>query len=167
MIQAALPKKKTIGIHYIEGVIKDDHYGLIIGKILGVPRKEVHAIDLREEGNIKNRFLFKVESEALYKSICTQFSGRLIEIEKGYKIRVEDLSSNNTRICISRVPFEVSNQMLIESFGKYGIYEDLKATGNRLIWMKLKQHIPQVIDINQIKNFIFVKYLDNSYFICL
>ena len=120
-----------------------------------MPRKEVHAIDLREEGNIKNRFLFKVESEVLYKNICTQFSGRLIEIEKGYKIRVEDLSSNNIRICISRVPFEVSNQMLIESFGKYGevlmctdhkekygIYEDLKGTGNRLTWMKLKQHIP-------------------------
>ena len=78
-----------------------------------------------------------------------------MNIERGYRIRVDDISSNNTRICLSRVPFEVTNEMLTESFSKfgevikcenhytkYGIFDKLEYTGNRCIWMKLNQHIP-------------------------
>ena len=166
-----LPKKNTIGIHYVEGVIKEEHFGKIIVDILGVPMKEVCGIDERSEVSIRNRFIFKIKSQQRYESVCAKFSGRELNIERGYRIRVDDISSNNTRICLTRVPFEVTNEMLTESFSKfgevikcenhytkYGIFDKLEYTGNRCIWMKLNQHIPQVIDINQIKNFIKVKY---------
>ena len=171
MFQVKLPKVNTIGIRYIEGVVKPEHYGNIIVKTFGVPMKEVHGIDDRTEKNIKNGFIFKVKSYERYKDICSKFSGREILVERGYRIRVEDISSDNTRVCISRVSFEVSNNMLkdaLSNFGEvyscenyhhqYGIFKKLEGTGNRVAWMKLSQHIPQVININQTLNYILVKY---------
>ena len=171
MLRAELPKINTIGIRYIEGIIKDVHYGQIIEKILGVPRNEVYGIDVRPDGKIMNKFLFKVTTYNRYKVICAKFSGREFEIEKGYRIQVEDISSNNTRVFISMVPFEVSNTMLKDVFRKYGkvhtcvnynqnygMYNDLKGQGNRIVWMKLNHHIPQNIEINQAVSHILVKY---------
>ena len=45
MFQAELPRVNTIGIRYVEGIIKDAHYGLIIEKKLGIPKNEVYGID--------------------------------------------------------------------------------------------------------------------------
>ena len=39
-----------------------------------------------------------------------------------------------------------------------GMANILNSTGNRIAWITLNQEIPQSIDINQIKNDIFVKY---------
>ena len=71
-------------------------------------------------GKIRNKFLFKVTSYERYKDICARFSGSELEIEKGYRVQVEDISSNNTRVFVSKVPFEVSNNMLIKVFEKFG-----------------------------------------------
>ena len=167
MSDPELPKKNTIGITYTEGYIKDAHYECIIETKLGIPENELYGIDSRGSG----RFIFKVKSEARYVHICENFLGKEIEIEPGFKFRVDDISANKTRVCITRVPFEVSNEMLqdmLEQYGKvhrvqdyfqrFGKYTKLEGTGNRIAWITLNQEIPQSIDINQIKNNIFVKY---------
>ena len=171
MFQAELPKVNTIGIRYVEGIIKDTHYGLIIEKKLGVPKNEVYGIDERPEGKIRNKFLFKVTSYERYKDICARFSGSELEIEKGYRVQVEDISSNNTRVFVSKVPFEVSNNMLtkvFEKFGKvnmcvdynqnYGMYRELKGQGNRIVWMNLNKHIPQQISLKQTLSQLIITY---------
>ena len=104
MLQAELPKMHTNGIRYVEGIMKDIYYGQIIEKLFGVPRNKVYGIDVQPDGKIMNKFLFKVMSYNRYKDICARFSGREFEIEKGYRILVEDISSNNTRVFISWFP---------------------------------------------------------------
>ena len=81
-----LPKENTIGIHYVEGVIKEEHFGKIIESILRIPRNEVCGIDERYDINMRNRFIFKLTTYDRYKSVCAQFSGRVIDIERGYRI---------------------------------------------------------------------------------
>ena len=171
MFQAELPRVNTIGIRYVEGIIKDAHYGLIIEKKLGVPKNEVYGIDDRPEGKIRNKFLFKVTSYERYKDICAKFSGSELEIEKGYRVQVEDISSNNIRVFVSKVPFEVNNNILtkiFEKFGEvnmcvnfnqnYGMYKELKGQGNRILWMKLNKHIPQHISLKQTLSQLHIKY---------
>ena len=41
---------------------------------------------------------------------------------------------------------------------RYGVFKNLKDTGNRIVWIKLNQHIPQALVINQIQNNILVTY---------
>ena len=167
MSEPELPKTNTIGITYTEGFIKDEHFGHILESVLDIPEEEVFAIDGRGEG----RFIFKVTTEARYVNICENFVGRELEIEPGFKYRVDDISANKTRVCITRVPFELSNDMLqdmLQQYGKvhkcqdyyrsYGKYTEFKGSGNRIAWITLKQPIPQSIDINQIKNNILVDY---------
>ena len=84
---------------------------------------------------------------------------------------MEDISSNNTRVSVSKVPFEVSNNMLTSIFEKfgdvnmcvnhnqnYGMYRELKGQGNRIIWMKLHKHIPQNINIKQTMSQLLISY---------
>ena len=167
MKEPELTKENTIGILFIDGVVKDELYGKIILNILRVPYEEVRGIDNRGD----TRFLFKVTSYDRYKDICTKFSGKELEVERGYRIRVEDISSTNTRVCVSKVPFEISNDVIKYLFGmygqvqscedyhkRYGVFKNLKDTGNRIVWIKLNQHIPQALVINQIQNNIHVTY---------
>ena len=116
MTEPELPKTNTIGITYNEGSIKPEHYERIIEQILGVPEEELYGIDERGD----TRFIFKVTTDVRYDNICENFLGKEIEVETGFKIQVDDISANKTRVCISRVPFEVSNPMLHDVFTKFG-----------------------------------------------
>ena len=107
-----LPKINTIGITFTEGYIKDEHFELIIEAKLGIPENELYGID----GRGKEKFIFKVKSEARYESNCENFLGKEIEIEPGFKFRIDNISANKTRVCITRVPFEVNNDMLQDFF---------------------------------------------------
>ena len=110
-------------------------------------------------------------SATRYDQICEKFTDKELEIEEGHKIQIDDISSKKTRVFISRVPFEVNNDMLCDMlskygevhkcqdyFKKYGKYKELKGSGNRIAWITLKEQIPQSININQIQNNVFVKY---------
>ena len=167
MSEPELPKKNTIGITFTEGFIRDKDFDHIIETVLGIPEHELFAIDGRGE----TRFIFKVTTEERYENICKNYLGKEIEIEPGFKFQVDDISANKTRVCITRVPFEVNNDMLqdmLKKYGKvhkcqdqfikYGKYTELKGTGTRIAWITLNEQIPQSIDINQIKNNVLVKY---------
>ena len=86
-------------------------------------------------------------------------------------MHVDDISSYGTIIEISRVPFEVSNEMLASMMQKYGEvhkckyhfrqfgdYRSCKNSGDRRVWMKLNQNIPQCITIKQTQTTIEVRH---------
>ena len=162
-----LKRKNTIGITYEVGEIKDHHYETIIEKILGVPESDVIGIDDRGE----TRFLFEVSKKEIYDRICEQFTGRDIPLGNNNVIQVDDISSYGTRIEISRVPFMIENNMLkiiLQQYGeiykcqnyyrKFGKYSKLNKTGDRIVWMKLYDQIPQKLNIKKTEMTINVQY---------
>ena len=167
-----IKKVNTIGVTYEKGDVEDFHIRNIIENVLGIPESEVCGIDLRSS----NRFIFKVSSSKRYEYICNNFTGRDHVLDRNLVIRFDDISSYGTRIEVSRVPYEVSNDILVQVFSKFGVvlkcqnyfrkiggYDNLTHTGERLIWMNLKQQIPQSIYIKQINNFIKVTYENQPY----
>ena len=169
MDEPTVKKDNTIGITYLEGEIEDQHFGQIIEDILGVPEKEIDGIDDRGTA----RFIFKVLKPEIYENICEHFVGRDIRIGRGNVIQVDDISSYGTMIEISRVPFGINNNVLtamLKRFGhvykcqsyfrQYGKYRRFNKSGKRRVWMKLKEHIPQTLTINQTQSTINVEYLN-------
>ena len=86
---------------------------------------------------------------------------------------MDDISSPGTRIEISDVPFAFSNEQLKSIFQKYGHiykcqnyyrkfgkYSNLKKTGDRIIWMELKEQIPQTLKIKRTESVMYVQYPD-------
>ena len=168
MDDPVLLRENTIGITYKAGEIKDDHYENIIEKILGVSETDVVGIDDRGA----TRFLFEVRDNETYDRICEQFTGKDISIDQFNVIQVDDISSYGTRIEISRVPFAIDNNMLkiiLQKYGeiykcqnyyrKFGKYNELDKTGDRIVWMKPFSHIPQQLEFKNSENiYINVKY---------
>ena len=170
----SLNKINTLGITYTQGRIRDYHYQTIFEKIMSIPEEEIDGIDDRDE----TRFIFQVTTHERYKDICLKFTTRDILLEPGHVIRVDDISSEGTRVEISRVPFDVSNEMLtkiLKSYGdvlkcqtyfhNYGKYNKCKKSGIRIAWMNIKSHIPPTINIKQMNNFLNVTY-ENQPFAC-
>ena len=167
-----ISKVNTLGITYTQGKICDYHYETIFENIMGIPEDEIDGIDDRDV----NRFIFQVTTNERYNALCTKFTCRDIFLEYGHIIRVDDISSEGTRVEISRVPFDVSNEMLttiLASYGdvlkcqtyfrKYGKYDKCNKSGIRIAWMNIKSHIPSTINIKQINNFINVKYEEQPF----
>ena len=167
MAAPLINKVNTLGITYTQGRIRDYHYETIFEKIMGIPEEEVDGIDDRDN----SRFIFQVTTRNRYEEICSKFTTRDIFLEHGHVIRVDDISSEGTRVEISRVPFEVSNEMVTKIlspygdvlkcqtyFRNYGKYNKCKKSGIRIAWMNITSHIPPTINIKQINNYINVKY---------
>ena len=108
MDEPTLMRENQIGITYNEGEIRDFHFEIIFERILRIREEQIDAID----GRGPSRFLFKVASNELYDKICEQFTGRDIPIGYGCVIQVDDISSSGSRIELSKVPFQVSNDMI-------------------------------------------------------
>ena len=164
-----LIRENSIGIIYVVGEIQEPHYEIIIETILGIPEGEVLGIDDRG----KYRFLFEVSSKKRYEQICESFTGTDIPLGKNCIIQVDDISSPGTRIEISNVPFAISNDHLKSLFQKYGDiykcqnyyrkfgkYSNLKKTGDRIVWMELKEQIPQTLKIKRTESAMYVQYPD-------
>ena len=160
-------REHCIGITYNYGVIKEYHYESIIEDILRVPENELEGIDTRGD----NRFIFQVTNKERYDSICENYTGRDISVGHHCRIQVDDISSCGTRIEISRVPFSISNVHLSGMLRKYGLvykcqnfhrsfakYSKLKKTGDRIVWMKLSEHIPETLNICDTESSISVNY---------
>ena len=115
----------------------------------------------------------------LTKDIQTYVLNLLVEtflIENRHVIRVDDISTQGTMVEISRVPFELNNEklsQLLQRYGDvekcqsyyriYGNYTKCTISGHRIAWIDLKTHIPQTLHINQINNFINIKYPNQSF----
>ena len=104
-------RENCIGITFNKGVLRNWHFGHIIGTILGVPDDQVVGIDTR--GN--DRFLFQVSTTDCYDFICETFTGRDIPFGNCI-IQVDDISSHVTRVMVSHVPFSITNDQLLSMF---------------------------------------------------
>ena len=56
----------TLGITYIDGVIREHHYETIFDKLMEIPESEIEGVD----GRCETRFIFKVTSQQRYNDIC-------------------------------------------------------------------------------------------------
>lgn len=90
----ALPRVNTIGIKYIQGACKHEHFEKIIEEILGI--KEEWLVGLADHG--KRGFLIKLSTDEQYRNVCANFLGRKIPVVPGCVIIVEDLSSYRIRV---------------------------------------------------------------------
>ena len=161
-------RENCIGIKYNRGLLQQFHYELILDDILGIPDEEIVGID--DRGN--DRWIFQVNSKARYDAICEKFTGRDILVANNCWIQVDDISSPGTRVEISCVPFSISNNQLSGMLSRYGDvykcqnyhrtfgrYDKLKRTGDRIVWMKLREHIPQSLNIKNTEiSSLYVKY---------
>ena len=106
--------------------------------------------------------VFQVNNKVRHNKICENFTGRDISLGHNCRIQIDDISSYGTRIEISCVPFSVTNKQLsvmLRKYGKmykcqnhyrtFGKYSELKKSGDRIIWMKLHDHIPQTLNISK------------------
>ena len=114
-----------------------------------------------------------VISKGRYEHICESYTGKDIPLGNNCIIQVDDISSPGTRIEISNVPFAISNDHLKSLFQKYGDiykcqnyyrkfgkYSNLKKTGDRIVWMELKEQIPQTLKIKRTESAMNVQYPD-------
>ena len=167
MDEPELPRINQLGITYQHGEVRDFHFDLILQRILRIPENQIVGIDERGD----HRFLFEVETKELYDTVCEQFTGRDIPISHGCVIQVDDISSYGTKIELSRVPLQVSNDMIrnvLQKYGevykvqnyykKYGKFRNLRKSGFRIARVKLRNHIPQSLLLKQTQTNINVKY---------
>ena len=162
----------TLGVSYIQGKTIEHHYEEIFDKIMGIPDSEIEGVDNRGD----NRFIFKVTTQERYEDICERFTGRDIFLERGYTIRVDDISTKGTLVEIERVPFDVSNEqlkILLSKYGevnkcqtyfhKYGKYSSLNKSGHRIAWIDIKSPIPRILNIKETQNYLCITYRDQPF----
>ena len=112
----SIVKANTIGITYNKGNHIEAHFRKVIENLLGVPDAEVAGIDMRGT----NRWLSKLHSTQRYNHIIENFTGKDYPLGLHNVIRIDDISSYNTRVQLSRVPLEVTNDSLIQAMSKFG-----------------------------------------------
>ena len=150
-----IPKRKrvnTLGIRYLRGTAEDKHYDRILKDILGLTKRDVIAIDERDNMHI----LFKVATKETYDRICDENTYIHYEVEENNAIIVvEDLSSYRTKVAIKHIPFEVTSNDILGILENYGDidkslytvkpendwYQEVQ-TGRMIVMMELHSPIP-------------------------
>ena len=120
-----LKRVNTVGIKYVTGEIKEEHFEKIIEDILQIPEDEVLGIDERYR-----KFILKVDNEERYRLICENFTEMQLTVEPGVMIEVTDISSYRIRVLVRDVPFEVDNEKLRRLLSYYGHVEKIYNQNN-------------------------------------
>ena len=71
-----LKRVNTVGIRYVTGQIKEEHFEIIIEQLLQIPEDEVFGIDERYR-----KFLLKVNKEERYQTICENYTEMQMNVE--------------------------------------------------------------------------------------
>ena len=122
-----LRRTNTVGVRYIQGTRRDDHYEKIIENILRISEDEVAG--LAERGD--KQIMIKVTSKEKYNEICYNFLNKKIMVTADHVIQVEDISIYRTRVLVRDVPLENNNDMLKDMFQIFG-------NVSRIIYMRKK-----------------------------
>ena len=168
MAFSTLKRVNTVGIRYISGEVKEEHFEAIIEGILQIPEEEVFGIDERYK-----KILIKVDNEDRYRAICENFTDMQMNVEPGVVIEVNDISSYRTRVVAKDVPFEIDDEKLNKILSKFGHVEKIYnqnnyklkqskyskvRTGKRIIWMDIDSPIPSSLCIKQTDVYISFSY---------
>ena len=92
MFQPQLRRYNTVGVRYIQGLRRDEHYEEIIENILKIPEDEVAG--LAERGD--KQMMIKVTSKERYDEICYSYLHQKFLVASGCEIQVMDLSCKTT-----------------------------------------------------------------------
>ena len=104
MVIPAMPKVNTIGIRFVKGSKTEELLDKIIHDKLGIPVAELAG--LADYGPKKH--LIKVKTQQMYEHLVSRYVGYPLRIDNSNDIEVDDLSSYQDRVNVSRVPFEES-----------------------------------------------------------
>ena len=162
-----IPKRRvtnTIGVKYVQGKIKDNHYEQIIENIL----------NLRDEGILKieevnsTYFTFKVE-RPLYERISNDETCKFIRLDADSNIIIEDISSYETEVKVQYFGLELEEADIIQIFSTFGVIKHYyhrarpnvkyflgRETGRMIIKMELNRSIPSALYIRDTKTYIHV-----------
>ena len=96
-----IPKRRrvnTIGVKYVKGVIKDEHYDIVIESILGLNDEDI----LKIEESTSTRFLFQLGKEN-YDYVCSNHVCKFLTLDEDSIIMIEDISSYKPEVNVSGI----------------------------------------------------------------
>ena len=156
----------TIGVKYLKGVIKDQHYESIIENILCLKDEDI----LKIEEFSSTRFLFQV-NEVNYDYICKNHVCKFLTLDEDTIIMVEDISSYKTEIFVSNIKFDMTEKevlIILENYGKiknhyYRGKQSVKyfhgrGTERMTVIMELMSHIPSALYIKDTACDLLISY---------
>ena len=109
-------RKNTIGVRYVQGFLKNEHFRIILKDMLKLSTANIVALDERDN----RHFLFKVSSEEIYDEICSVYTYRTYNVDHESAVIIEDISSYHTKVGITNIPFEVTDTEIVEILENYG-----------------------------------------------
>ena len=164
-----IPKRKrqnTIGVKYVKGVIKDEHYVKVIETILGLRDEDI----LKIEEFSTTKFLFQLDKEN-YENVCRNHICKFITLDEDSIIMVEDISSYNTEIYVTNIQFDITEEEVLQILKSYGKiknhyyrgkqnikYFQGRGTGRMTAIMELHSPIPSALYIKDIASNLLISY---------
>ena len=164
-----IPKRKrqnTIGVKYVKGVIKDEHYVKVIETILGLRDEDI----LKIEEFSTTKFLFQLDKEN-YENVCRNHICKFITLDEDSIIMVEDISSYNTEIYVTNIQFDITEEEVLQILKSYGKiknhyyrgkqnikYFQGRGTGRMTVIMELHSQIPSALYIKDIASNILISH---------
>ena len=165
-----IPKRKkhnTIGVKFVQGIIKDEHYQKIIEGILSLTDEDILKI---AELNYTH-FMFKVSTEN-YNRICRENIDRFFRLDEETNIIIQDLSNYSTEVSVFNIGLELEAEDIVKILKLFGVIERkyyyrqrpnvnyfaARGTGRMILRMELKESIPSTIYIKDTCSYIHVKY---------
>ena len=164
-----IPKRRrvnTIGVKYVKGVIKDEHYEQIIETILGLRDEDI----LKIHESASTRFLFQL-NKVNYDYVCKHHVCKFLTLDEDSIIMIEDISSYKTEVYISGIRFDISEEEVLNILGNYGIVKNhyyrgknnvkyflRRGTERMTVIMELHRSIPTALYIKDTLSNILVSY---------
>ena len=157
MVIPKIKRFNTIGVRYIKGEIKEDHYVKVIEEILCIQEDEIAG--LCQMG--KKRFFVKVTTAARYDYLCDLYGGQEVIIDEDNTVIIDDVSTYKTRIKVKGVPWEFPNELLRSLLERYGRVDSIidcswragkyKGVPNdeKIVWMVVDDPIPSSLFITE------------------
>ena len=115
MVVPKMKRINTIGIRFTKGEKTEDSLVKILDKI-GIPLHEVGGM---VNYGIK-RHMIKLKTEQMYQHLIARYIGYPIKVDNTLEVEIDDLSSYKDRVKVTRVPFEMTSDMLKEFMGRFG-----------------------------------------------
>ena len=164
-----IPKRRrvnTIGVKYVKGVIKDEHYEQVIEKILGLQDEDI----LKIHESATTRFLFQL-NKVNYENVCKNHICKFLTLDEDSIIMIEDISSYKTEVYVTGIRFDIAVEEVLSILENYGTiknhyfrgkhnvkYFQRRETESMTAIMELHSSIPTALYIKDTCSNILISY---------
>ena len=168
MVPPIRRRVNTIGIRYVGGSVKREHYRTIFEDIIRVRDEEIIAIAELDSTHI----LFKLSTKETYQRICRDFTYVEIDVGAYDIIVIDDISSYDTVVNIRKIPFDITKDEVVQVLAKYGTvkksyYRSLygvsyfqgRITDRISINMAIDKPIPSTIYVREVDDYIYLSHI--------